>query len=201
MSTKEQDIFQLKSILIVRYISEYCNLEKTILALFQQAISKIDHSLKNKLYFYYGVYVGHNVTYDFETNCVTLASVNKYNENEVFKSLNLNKIIKFERKESLINSFRFNIDSVIRKATSFPFFDCCLKLINMRNKLAHEVDNLSFQEKDIIEMLPIDYLRKYNYMYLERFDIDSADSNIVALLSNIVYMIAIKNKLEEKRHL
>jgi hypothetical protein len=197
MSTKARNIFQTKSILMVRFISEFCSLEKMIINMFKQNILKVEHSLKNKLYFYYGVHVGHNVVYDFERNCVMLASKNRYDEEEMFGSLNLNKIIQFERRETLINSFKFNIDSEVRKTTSFPLFDCCLKLIKMRNKLAHEVDNLSFSEKEIIEILPIDYLRKYNYIYLEEFDMENADEDIIALLSNIVYMKIIMNKLNE----
>ena len=196
MSIKERNINQIKSILIVRFISEYCILEKKVLKIFHDEILKVDHKYKNKLYFYYGIHVGHNVSFDFERNCVSFSNVNKYNVDEMFDSLNLNKVIKFERKEHLIKAFSFDIDSVSRKATCFPFSDCCIKLMNMRNKLAHEVDTLSFQEKDIIEILPSDYLIKYEYEYIEGIDFSNMDDNLIALLSNIVYLRLINDKLQ-----
>jgi hypothetical protein len=171
-------------------------LEKLILVKFREEILKLDNKYKNKLYFYYGIYVGHNVTFDFEKNCVSLSDVVKYNEDELFKSLNLNKIIKFERKESLIDAFKFNVDSVIRTSICFPFYDCCLKLISMRNKLAHEAESLSFKDNDIIENLSIEYLKKYEYPYIEGYSVEDADDIIVALLSNIVYMRKIIEKLQ-----
>ena len=68
--------------------------------------------------------------------------------------------------------------------------------MNMRNKLAHEVDTLSFQERDIIEILSSEYLKKYNYDYLEGYEINYSDENAIALLSNIVYMRNIIEKLQ-----
>lgn len=197
MNAKDYSSFQTKSILIVRYISEYCVFEKTILERFQHEIVKLDRGYKNKLYFYYGIYVGHNVVFDFEKNKVSLSEINSYNDEEMFKSLNLNKIIKFERKESLIKAFVFNIDSVIRKTTCFPFYDCCIKLISMRNKLAHEVDSISFKNGDIIELLPYEYLNSYDYEYVREYDFEDADEISVALLSNIIYMRMIIDKIKE----
>lgn len=197
MNAKDYHLFQIKSILIVRYISEYCFFEKIVLEIFRKEIVKLDHRYKNKLYFYYGIYVSHNVSFDFEKNKVLLAEENSYNDEELFKSLNLNKIIKFERNESLIKTFVFNIDSVIRKTTCFTFYDCCKKLIDMRNKLAHEVDSISFKDKDIIELLPYSYLNDYDYEYVRGLDFKDADEISFALFSNIVYMRMIIKKLQE----
>lgn len=200
MNNQERNIFQLKSTLIVHYISEYCQLEKLILGIFQKSILGVDHKYKNKLFFYYGIHVGHDVFFDFENDNVSLSNATRYNVDEMFKSLNLNKIIKFEKKESLITAFKFNINSVIRKSTCFPFCDSCLKLASMRNKLAHEVDHLTFQEKDIIEKLPLDYLKKFDdeYINFNEYEIEKADDGIIALLSNIVYIKKIMEQLQEK---
>lgn len=195
MNQKEHKRFQVKSILIVRYISEFCVFEKLIIEKFRQEILNVNHNRKNKLYFYYGVHVGHKVYYDFDRNRVSLSEENKYDENEMFKSLNLNKIIKFERKEKLIDSFNFTIDSLVRKVTTFDFYDCCLRIISMRNKLAHEVDSISFCDKDIIETLPDEYLKGYNYQFIEDYDIGDMDDDSKALLCNIIYIRKIINKL------
>lgn len=197
MDSKRKVDSLIKSALIVRFISEYCKLEKIVLSIFQTEILKVDYKYRNKLYFYYGINVGHNVFFDFDKDCVSLGNTVSYNENEMFKTLNLNKIVKFERKESLIKVLNFNVDSVVRKSSCFPFYDCCIRLMNMRNKLAHEVDTLSFQERDIIEILSSEYLKKYNYDYLEGYEINYSDENTIALLSNIVYMRNIIEKLQK----
>lgn len=197
MDTRSRLEFVIKSILITRYITEFSKLEKLILSIFKKDIVKVEHKYKNKLFFYYGVYAGNSVYYDFEANCISISGNIKYDSDEVFASLNLNKIINFERRESLIKSFNFNVDSVIRKTIGFTFNDCCKKLINMRNKVAHEMDTISFQEsKDVIERLPLEFLKEYNYEYIEEYDISNMDDVSFALFSNIVYIREIINKLE-----
>lgn len=189
MESKEKIKFIVKSILIVRYISEYCKFEKKVLSIFREKIARIDHVYKNKLYFYYGIHVGHDVYYDFDKNCVSLSSNSEFNEQEMFKSLNLNKIIKFERREKVIKDLNFNVDSVVRRAVSFPFYDCCQKLISMRNVLAHETESIRFKDdKDIIENLSLDYLKRFDYEYVKDYDLEILDGECIALLSNIVYI-------------
>lgn len=188
MNSKEHIIFQVKAILIVRYISEYCELERLIRTRFQQEILNVDHKYKNKLYFYYGIHIGHDVTYDFEKNSVSLSTTHKFNEDEMFKSLNLNKILKFEKKEKLIKDFDIEVDSFIRKNSPFRLYDCCNKLMKMRNKLAHEVDSIQFDNNDIIEILSKDFLKEIDYKYIKGYNIEDMDENSIALLSNIIYM-------------
>lgn len=197
MENRSDILFQIKSILIVCFIKEFTKLEKLVMRIFQQEIIKVDHQIKNALYFYYGLYIAHDIRYDFENNKVSLAHNSKYDENEVFKSLNMIKIIRFEKKKKLISAFNINIESFIRKTTSFTFYDCCEKLIKMRNILAHEVDNLSFKNSDIIELLPLEVLSNYEYDYTKNCDIKNIDSTLQALFSNIIYMRTIMEHLDK----
>lgn len=200
MENKSDILFQIKSILIVCYITEFSRFEKLVTHKFQQEIIKVDHQNKNILYFYYGLHIGHNVVFDFENNNVSLAQNSKFDQNEVFKSLNLNKIIKFEKNKKLISAFNIDIESLIRKTTYFTFYNCCEKLIKMRNKLAHEVDNISFKDSDIIELLPLEVLSSYEYDYTKNYDIKKIDSTLQALFSNIIYMRKIMKQLDKTEH-
>lgn len=196
METKESLKNTIKSILIVRFISDYSEMENLIISKFQEEIKNASPEKKNKLFFYYGIAVGHSVYYDFDQNKVKLAESFGYNEDETFKSLNLNRIIKFDEKERLIDSFNFKIDSLIRKSMEFEFHTCCKQLMSMRNKLAHVMYKLSFNDKDIVENLSMDYILKQDFDYLQDFDIRNMEEDSVALLSNIVYTKEIMKHLK-----
>lgn len=195
MNQKDRILLELRSILIVRFISEFCELEKLIISTFQEKISQLNNDIKNELYFYYGIYSSHNVYYDFEKKCVSINN-NRFNENELFKSLSLKRIINYEKRNHLIEAFNFELNSLIRKQTVFPFYDCCEKLINMRNKMAHELDSISFSEKEIIELLPDGYLTNYNYDYLASFTVSDMDADMKVIFSNIIYIRTIIHLLE-----
>lgn len=56
----------------------------------------------------------------------------------------------------------------------------------MRNKLAHELENLNFKNSDYFELLPIEEIRK-----VLEFDYDSNiddDSQIQIIYSNVVFI-------------
>lgn len=200
MTDQEYSFFQLKSILIVRYVSCYAKLEKLILKTFQDDIISVDHQKKNKLYFYYGIHVG-NVYYNFANNRVCLVNENTtYDTNEMFKSLNLNKVVKFEKNEHLLDLFNIEITSILRPATSFPILDCCEKLISMRNKLAHETDQLQFKDTtDVIERLTSQYLKEYENEYTKQFELDKInDDLLIAILSNLIYIEKIEQVIQNK---
>ncbi len=196
METKEKVNFQIKSILIVRYITEFAILEKKVLSVFRKEILSVEHAKKNKIFFYYGALLGHDISYDFDANKIALASNHGYDENDAFNSLNFNKIIKLDSREHLIKAFDFSIDSVIRESLTFPFHSCCQKLICMRNKLAHEMDKITFNDRDIIETLSMEYFLKNTYSYLEEYDISNMDDISTGILSNIVYIKNLQENLE-----
>ena len=69
MEQSELIKLQIKSLLIVHYVSTYSVLEKIIKQVFQKRIAKKEHKHKCKLYFAYGCMVGNDIYYDFEKEC------------------------------------------------------------------------------------------------------------------------------------
>ncbi|MCM1504344.1 MAG: hypothetical protein NC127_04010 [Muribaculum sp.] len=188
MDAKEHILLQFKSVLMVQFISNFAKLEKVIIQLFQDHIYKIEHRHKSKLYFMYGCTVGNEIFYDIERECLSLATVRKYDDNEMFKSLKLNKIIKFDKKEHVVDTFNSNIESVQKKNLVFPFHDCILKLISMRNKLAHELDKINYRESDIIETLSIETLKRFPFGWSDGWDFEIFDNDCILLYSNLIYL-------------
>ena len=118
----------------------------------------------------------------------------RYDDAELFKELSLNKIVKFDRKECIIPEFRANIDSIQTKSLSFTFHDSLLKFINMRNKLAHELNVISFTDKDVVERLSSSYIKQDAFEWLEDLDVTMIDNETIAIYSNLIYI----NKIVEQ---
>ena len=119
----------------------------------------------------------------------------RYNDAELFKELSLNKIVKFDRKECIISEFRANIDSIQTKSLSFTFHDSVIKFINMRNKLAHELNDISFNDKDVVERLSSSYIKQDAFEWLEGLDVTMMDNETIAIYSNLIYINKILEQL------
>lgn len=198
MDAKEHIILQCKSVLMVQFISNFAKLEKAIIQLFQDFIYNTEHRHKSKLYFMYGCTVGNEIFYDIERECLSLIAIRKYDDNELFKSLKLNKIIKFDKKERIVDVFKNNIESVQKKSLVFPFHDCILKLISMRNKLAHELDKINYKDSDIIETLSIETIKRFPFEWSDGWDFDIFDNDCILLYSNIIYLNVVLTSITTK---
>lgn len=58
----------------------------------------------------------------------------------------------------------------------------------MRNILAHEMANLQFKNKDLIELLTLEQLEAQSFQILQNFDIRKMDNMTQYIASNLVYM-------------
>ncbi|WP_294629660.1 hypothetical protein [uncultured Bacteroides sp.] len=197
MDVKEHIILQYKSVLMVQFISNFAKLEKIIIRSFQDFISITEHRHKSKLYFMYGCTVGNEIFYDIDRECLSLNSVRKYDDNEMFKSLKLNKVIKFDKKEHVVSPLNINIASVQKTSLEFPFHDCILKFISMRNKLAHELDKINFKDSDIIETLSIETIKKFMYEWSEDWDFNRFDNDCILLYSNLIYLFVVLDTINK----
>lgn len=186
---------QLKSLLIVHYISYFAKIENLVKQIFQKRVVEQDHKYKSKLYFMYGSVVGNDIYYDIDNECLALVGNRRYNDAELFKELSLNKIVKFDRKECIISEFRANIDSIQTKSLSFTFHDSVIKFINMRNKLAHELNDISFNDKDVVERLSSSYIKQDAFEWLEGLDVTMMDNGTIAIYSNLIYINKILEQL------
>ena len=176
---------QIKSIMIFEFLDKYNMLEKSIRESFETAIKTFNPQVIQQLYFYYGGKIGSSIEY--ETRTIKLKEI-KYNENEFFKDFTTNQIIKIFKNTSYIEKFNFNIPSLRHPNNDFSFYDCVVRLLNMRNRLAHEVSNTNFKNSDLIELLSLDDIKQNSFIMLQNYDIDKMDDMTKYIASNIIYM-------------
>ena len=176
---------QIKSLMIYEFLNEYNRLEQMIREEFEQSIPSLPQKVVQQLYFYYGGRIGTYI--DIEEEAVKL-TVAKYKDNDLFKELTVNQIIKLFKKNPCLKAFNFEIPSIQRATTFFSFYDCVIRLLNMRNKLAHEMVNLRFQNKDLIELLTFEQLEAQDFRILKNYDVRKMDNMTQYIASNLVYM-------------
>ena len=91
--------------------------------------------------------------------------------------------------------FKYEIQSLQTKQTVYSYLDCTIKLINMRNILSHELSELKFKDKDLIELLSIENLKKQEFPMLLNYDLEIMDDMTKYIASNIVYMRIMLEKI------
>lgn len=79
----------------------------------------------------------------------------------------------------------------------YDFRSCMVKVIKMRNKLAHELVNCNFNTQDIIEPLSNENMTKYGEKYLLGNSEAVLDQMTKEVLSNLIYMDIMIKKLGE----
>ncbi|WP_301665776.1 hypothetical protein, partial [uncultured Alistipes sp.] len=73
--------------------------------------------------------------------------------------------------------------------------DSVIKFINMRNKLAHELNDISFNDKDVVERLSSSYIKQDAFEWLEGLDVTMMDNETIAIYSNLIYINKILEQL------
>lgn len=183
--SRETISLQLKSLVIFDFLNTYNEFEKCVRNVFENSIQFLLPSKKQQLYFLYGGKLGTYIEY--REPSLKLTSI-QYREDEQFRELSINQILKIFQADSCIDAFNFQIESLQKSTTVYPFIDCAVKLINMRNKLAHELTDLQFSTKDLIELLAIDNIKKESFSILQNYDINNMDNMTQHIASNVIYM-------------
>lgn len=178
------------SVIIVRFMIEYDKFEKEIKRIFQEQIKQVEHKNKSVLYFYYGCTVGNEWRIDYDNRSIERSNHRKYDDNEMFKSLTLDKINKFLRKERIIHCFNFEINSLQTKMAAYTFYDSCEKLTKMRNFLAHSISQITeFREESFIELLSDNKIEEHIYEWIDNsIPIHDLTHMSKIICSNIIYM-------------
>ena len=73
--------------------------------------------------------------------------------------------------------------------------DCILKLLNMRNILAHKMNDLNFKNKECIDVLKNEIIQKRDIEWLEMYDLNLLSESARCIVSNYIYMDIIYDKL------
>lgn len=196
--SKEKISFQLRTIVVVKYLEIYNYMEKKVKDVFSEEIKNTDEKFKNKLYFFYGGNSSINI--DFSKSMLTM-NFKKFRENEEFNSFSFNQIIKICKEDKKVEKFNFNIKSIQVKQEEFDFYSLCTKLISMRNKLAHEILKDNFDDEDIIELLSDEKIKENVITELETFDINLMDLSTKQIYSNLLYLNRIVIEINENKSL
>lgn len=69
----------------------------------------------------------------------------------------------------------------------------------MRNMLAHEMVDLQFKDKHLIELLNMEQLEDQDFEIMQNFDIGKMDNMTQYIASNLVYMLKIIAVLEASK--
>ena len=186
---------QLKSLVVFEFLKEYNELEQTIRKVFEKNLSTLPQKILQQLYFYYGGKIGTYIEY--EAHSVRVNSLD-FKEGEVFKTLSINQIIKIFKESPHLEDFNFVVESVQRTTTVFTFYDCVIRLLNMRNKLAHEVVDLQFKDRDLIELLSHEQIAREPFDLLQNYDVRKMDDMTLYIASNIVYIRKLLSKLNDE---
>lgn len=183
---------QIRSLMVCGFLDEYNRLERTVRNVFEDSIADLPANFKQQLYFYYGGKIGTYIEY--ESQGTKLMELN-YTEKEQFKNFSINQIINIFKYNKCLERFNFTIESIQRPATIFPFYDCIIRLLNMRNKLAHEVNELNFKDRDIVELLSPEQISQEPFALLQNYDLLKMDEMTQYIASNIIYIRKIITKL------
>lgn len=183
---------QLKSLVVFEFLNKYNELEQIIRKVFEESLSDLPAEVIQQLYFYYGGRIGTYIEY--EAKALKLNNIS-FKENEHFKELSINQIIKIFKNNNCLKAFDFNIESIQRSTTVYSFYDCVIRLLNMRNILAHEMMDLKFKDKDLIELLSYEQIAQEHFLILQNYDVNKMDNMTLYIASNIVYICRLIEKL------
>lgn len=185
--------FQLRSIIICDFLDKYNNLEKKIRFVLKNNLLKLSPDILNQLYFYYGGKI--STYYEYETQTIKLKEL-PFKKEEKFGEFSIKQIIKIFKNNKGLEAFNFTVQSIKNSVITFSFCDCILRLISMRNKLAHEMVNLDFKGSDVVELLSWQQIAQEYPELCQNYDFQKMDDMTKYVGSNVVYLKKIINELD-----
>lgn len=199
MSTDRRSFvqFQIEALTIHYFTNMFNLLEDEIKAFFIQNVSSIPLEKRVILYFALAGIKSNKIELEIDNELFSLSKT-KFSKEENFSIFTVNQIIKFQRKYNLIQALEFNIQSINNKTTEYKFTDCLIKLIKMRNKLAHEKSHLSFNDSDIIEVLSNDTIYNNSALWFDSLDTTLMSDESKAIFSNFLIMEHMLSELRKR---
>ena len=184
---------KIKAIVIYRFMYEFDKFEKKVKEYFNDKLNELNINDSNRLYFYCGGLVNKNlyINYSEEMLCLNSYRFKPNNLNE----LTINQIIKVASSNGLGQMFNIGIDSILQKHLKHDMKSSIRKLINMRNKLAHDLSSLDLKDADCIELLSEDKLNEFGGNIIYDLELKDDYEQVKLILSNIIYMKKIYDQL------
>lgn len=196
INNNEFVVLQFEALSIRYFIIKYAEFENIVKHLFRSNLSLINETNKQMLYFYLAG-IKHSSYIEYTTNSLKTNTA-QFLTDESFAMLSLSQIIKIQRQNHLLKIFDFNIPSIMKKSVEYEFTDCCIKLLSMRNKLAHEMSDLAFDDKDTIELLSNAYIKENSSTWFSTLDTELMSNGAKQIFSNIIMLDIIIKLLHEQ---
>ena len=189
MAIEKRKFVQLQiEALAIRYFTIlYNEMETELKSYFTDNVSSISAENRELLYFALAGIKSNQISFEVDNASIALSKI-RFISDEKFSAFTVNQIIRLQKRYNLISGLNFNIQSLNSKTTVYPFTDCFLKLINMRNKLAHEKPPLSFSDSDIIEIVSNDQIRENSAMWFDTLDTELMSDEAKSIFSNFLIM-------------
>lgn len=187
---------KVEALIIYKFLVLYNDFENCVRDVFSKEWNSMDSVIKNRIAYYVG-FLGCETKYiEYDTYSLH-QDVNKYDEEKLVKKLTVNQIIRIDRKERIISKFSFEILSKTKRQLTFLSHESFLCLISMRNKLAHNILEISFKNSDIIELLPDSIIEQNSDLWIRNIDMTKVSDMGRAILSNYIFMEEILVKLRK----
>ena len=194
MSSQRKITEQLNALSIYHFLLKYTSLEEMLKKFYVQKWPNFNSEVQQRLMFYQGGLNMQKSFIEYDTYSLIIQH-HKFDVKAMLNNLTLNQMIKVERKENQIPELRCDIQSLQNKTIVYPCIDCILKLLNMRNILAHKMNDLNFKNKECIDVLKNEIIQKRDIEWLEMYDLNLLSESARCIVSNYIYMDIIYDKL------
>lgn len=189
MTEKDFSQIELHALAVYNYMVEFEILDKSARQIFCTSVKYMNSSDKIPYFFYLAGLRSSSIELQLtkSTPIIHCADLS-FSESENFKSMTLNTLLKIQAKHGIQSCHDFFVSSINFPSIQYPFIDCCKKFISMRNKLAHERSSLSFNERDIVELLPDFKIEDNANSIYGSLSTSSMSNETKAIFSNFVMM-------------
>ena len=194
MSSQKEIAEQLEALSIYYFLIKYTSLEEVIKELYVNKWSDFNSEVQQRLMFYQGGLCLQKGYIEYDTYSL-ITQHHKFDTKALLNNLTLNQIIKVERREKQIVELEWYIQSLQNKTIEYPCTDCILKLLNMRNILAHKMNDLNFKNKECIDVLKNEIIQQSNLEWLKMYDLNLLSESARCIISNYIYMNIICKEL------
>ena len=176
-------IWQVEASLMRLYLEKFSILEKYLQACFIESVKLLDHEKQGELLFY-AAHMMDTKNIDF-SKCNVKCQTITFSKAKELSCFSTSKILNLQKHQKILNCFDKQIQSINNKMIVHELVDCCLKLLLMRNKLAHERSKLEFTQDDAIELISDDEISKFDDPFVPGVNIDELNySSRILLLQN-----------------
>ena len=187
MSSQRKITEQLDALSIYHFLLKYAELEEAIKKIYVQEWPNFSREVQQRLMFYQGGLSMQKSYIEYDTYSL-ITQHHKFDVKTMLNNLTLNQMIKIERREKQISELKCDIQSLQNRTIIYPCIDCILKLLNMRNILAHKMNNLNFKNKEYIDVLKNEIIQQSNLEWLEMYDLNLLSESARYIISNYIYI-------------